>query len=56
MSIAQIIKAEFDGSKSLSGIGGVETGQHAAEFILLGADTVQVNPVSFHQDFHISLL
>lgn len=27
---------------SLSGIGGVETGGDAAEFILLGADTVQV--------------
>lgn len=28
--------------KSLSGIGGVETGSDAAEFILLGSDTVQV--------------
>lgn len=28
---------------SLSGIGGVETGGDAAEFILLGADTVQVS-------------
>lgn len=41
MAIAQMIKAEFNG-KSLSGIGGVETGKDAAEFILLGADTVQV--------------
>jgi dihydroorotate dehydrogenase len=29
-------------SRSLSGIGGVETGEDAAQFILLGADTVQV--------------
>ncbi|MCC6322086.1 MAG: NAD-dependent dihydropyrimidine dehydrogenase subunit PreA [Phycisphaerales bacterium] len=28
--------------RSLSAIGGVETGEHAAEFLLLGADTVQV--------------
>ena len=27
---------------NLSGIGGVDTGGHAAEFILLGSDTVQV--------------
>lgn len=44
MSIAQMMKAEFAGQdKSLSGIGGVETGNHAAEFILLGASTVQVS-------------
>ena len=44
MSIAQMMKAEFpDQDKSLSGIGGVETGNHAAEFILLGASTVQVS-------------
>ncbi|KAI5683311.1 hypothetical protein M9H77_04539 [Catharanthus roseus] len=43
MSIAKMMKAEFDGEGlSLSGIGGVETGGDAAEFILLGADTVQV--------------
>jgi dihydropyrimidine dehydrogenase (NADP+) len=43
MSIAQMIKAEYPNSDiSLSGIGGVETGNDAAEFILLGADTVQV--------------
>jgi hypothetical protein len=43
MSIAQMMKAEFPGSDfSLSGIGGVETGNDAAEFILLGANTVQV--------------
>lgn len=43
MNIAQMMKAEFGGQDlSLSGIGGVETGNDAAEFILLGADTVQV--------------
>ncbi|ONK61955.1 uncharacterized protein A4U43_C08F35280 [Asparagus officinalis] len=37
------VKSEFDGTNlSLSGIGGVETGGDAAEFILLGANTVQV--------------
>ena len=41
MEIAQMIRAEFPG-RSLSGIGGVETGRDAAEFILLGSDTVQV--------------
>lgn len=42
MAIAQLIRQDFDSGKSLSGIGGVETGRDAAEFILLGADTVQV--------------
>ena len=43
MSIAKMMKSEFgDKDLSLSGIGGVETGGDAAEFILLGADTVQV--------------
>lgn len=43
MSIAQMMRSEFgDEDRSLSGIGGVETGGDAAEFILLGADTVQV--------------
>ena len=32
---------------SLSGIGGVETGADAAEFILLGSDTVQVRAIHF---------
>jgi len=41
MEIAQLIRNEFPG-RSLSAIGGVETGNDAAEFILLGADTVQV--------------
>src|SRR6478609_4711154 len=41
MEIAQMIRSEFPG-KSLSGIGGIESGQDAAQFLLLGADTVQV--------------
>ncbi len=41
MEIATLIKNEFLG-RTLSGIGGVETGHDAAEFILLGSDTVQV--------------
>ncbi len=42
MSIAQLIRSEFDNNRDLSGIGGVETGQDAAEFLLLGANSVQV--------------
>ncbi|XWS60826.1 hypothetical protein CRYUN_Cryun07bG0070700 [Craigia yunnanensis] len=43
MSIAKMMNSEFnDKEYSLSGIGGVETGGDAAEFILLGANTVQV--------------
>ncbi|XP_052183747.1 dihydropyrimidine dehydrogenase (NADP(+)), chloroplastic [Diospyros lotus] len=43
MNIAQMMKAEFgDKGYSLSGIGGVENGGDAAEFILLGSNTVQV--------------
>lgn len=41
MEIAKVIRGEFPG-RTLSGIGGVETGNDAAQFILLGADTVQV--------------
>jgi dihydropyrimidine dehydrogenase (NADP+)/dihydropyrimidine dehydrogenase (NAD+) subunit PreA len=41
MEVAQLIKAEFPG-RSLSGIGGVESGSDAAQFILLGCDAVQV--------------
>lgn len=41
MECARMIKAEFPG-RSLSAIGGVETGEDAAQFILLGANTVQV--------------
>jgi dihydroorotate dehydrogenase len=43
MQIARMMKEEFTNGQSLSAIGGVETGNDAAEFILLGADTVQVN-------------
>lgn len=39
--IAQLIRSEFPRA-SLSGIGGIEAGADAAEFILLGANTVQV--------------
>ena len=41
MEIANLIRSEFPG-RSLSGMGGVETGGDAAQFILLGSDTVQV--------------
>jgi dihydroorotate dehydrogenase subfamily 1 len=41
MEIAQMIRKEFPG-RSLSGLGGVESGNDAAQFILLGSDTVQV--------------
>jgi dihydropyrimidine dehydrogenase (NADP+)/dihydropyrimidine dehydrogenase (NAD+) subunit PreA len=41
MEIAQVIRHEFPG-RSLSGLGGIESGNDAAQFILLGADTVQV--------------
>ena len=41
MTIAQMIKKDFP-DRTLSGIGGIDTGDHAAEFILLGSDTVQV--------------
>jgi len=41
MEVAQLIRKEFPG-RSLSAIGGVESGNDAAEFILLGGDTVQV--------------
>ena len=41
MEIATVIRREFP-DRSLSGIGGIETGNDAAQFILLGCDTVQV--------------
>jgi dihydropyrimidine dehydrogenase (NADP+)/dihydropyrimidine dehydrogenase (NAD+) subunit PreA len=41
MEIAAMLRREFP-DRSLSGLGGIETGGDAAQFILLGADTVQV--------------
>jgi len=41
MEISTLIKNEFPG-RTLSGLGGIETGEDAAQFILLGSDTVQV--------------
>jgi dihydroorotate dehydrogenase subfamily 1 len=41
MEIATMIRREFPG-RSLSGLGGIESGTDAAQFILLGADTTQV--------------
>jgi dihydropyrimidine dehydrogenase (NADP+)/dihydropyrimidine dehydrogenase (NAD+) subunit PreA len=41
MEIALLIQKEFSG-RSLSGIGGIETGNDAAQFVLAGADTLQV--------------
>ncbi len=41
MEIARLMQDEFPG-RSLSGMGGVESGDDAAQFILLGCDTVQV--------------
>jgi dihydropyrimidine dehydrogenase (NADP+)/dihydropyrimidine dehydrogenase (NAD+) subunit PreA len=41
MEIATMIRNEFPG-RTLSGLGGIETGEDAAQFILLGSDTVQV--------------
>ncbi|KAI5077285.1 hypothetical protein GOP47_0007856 [Adiantum capillus-veneris] len=58
MAIGQMMKKEFSGQDvSLSGIGGVETGNHAAEFILLGAHTVQVcTGVMLHGYGHVKKL
>jgi dihydropyrimidine dehydrogenase (NADP+)/dihydropyrimidine dehydrogenase (NAD+) subunit PreA len=41
MELATMIQKEFPG-RSLSGLGGIESGEDAAQFILLGSDTVQV--------------
>lgn len=43
MNIARTLKTDYAGKDvSLSGIGGIDTGADAAEFILCGSDTVQV--------------
>jgi dihydropyrimidine dehydrogenase (NADP+)/dihydropyrimidine dehydrogenase (NAD+) subunit PreA len=41
MEVAKTIRDEFPG-RALSGIGGIESGSDAAQFLLLGCDTVQV--------------
>lgn len=41
MEIAKLIQSESPG-RSLSGIGGIESGRDAAQFLLLGCDTIQV--------------
>ena len=41
MELAQMIAQDYPG-RTISGIGGVESGEDAAQFILLGAHTVQV--------------
>ncbi len=41
MEISQLIAKEFPG-RTLSGLGGIESGEDAAQFILLGSHTVQV--------------
>ncbi|MEO7934325.1 MAG: NAD-dependent dihydropyrimidine dehydrogenase subunit PreA [Chthoniobacterales bacterium] len=52
MEIAQLIKSEFPG-RTLSGMGGIETGEDAAQFILLGSDTVQActGPMKFGYEY-----
>ena len=41
MELARMMDDDFQ-DRTISGIGGIETGEDAAQFILLGADTVQV--------------
>ena len=43
MKIGQVNRDEFDNKKDLSGIGGVESGPDEADFLLLGANYVQVS-------------
>ena len=52
MEIAQLIRKEFPG-RTLSGMGGIETGEDAAQFILLGSDTVQActGPMKFGYEY-----
>ena len=46
MQVSQMMRSDFPADRSLSGIGGVERGGDAAEFILLGASTVQACALS----------
>jgi dihydropyrimidine dehydrogenase (NADP+)/dihydropyrimidine dehydrogenase (NAD+) subunit PreA len=39
--VAELIRSEFP-NRSLSGIGGIETGHDAAQFILLGCSSIQL--------------
>jgi dihydropyrimidine dehydrogenase (NADP+)/dihydropyrimidine dehydrogenase (NAD+) subunit PreA len=41
MEVANMVRTEFPG-RTISGIGGIENGGDAAQFMLLGADTIQV--------------
>src|SRR6201999_1949957 len=41
MEAANLVRKEFPG-RTISGIGGIETGEDAAQLMLLGADTIQV--------------
>jgi dihydropyrimidine dehydrogenase (NADP+)/dihydropyrimidine dehydrogenase (NAD+) subunit PreA len=41
MELARMMEDEFQ-DRTISGIGGIETGEDAAQFILLGASTIQV--------------
>ncbi len=52
MEIATLIRDEFPG-RTLSGMGGVETGEDAAQFILLGSDTIQActGPMKFGYEY-----
>src|SRR6188508_843252 len=52
MEIARLIRKEFPG-RTLSGMGGIETGEDAAQFILLGSDTVQActGPIKFGYEY-----
>ena len=61
MELARMMEEDFD-KCTISGIGGIETGEDAAQFILLGAHTVQVctgvmiNGYSMVNDMSTSLL
>jgi dihydroorotate dehydrogenase len=41
MKIGQVLKHEFP-ERSLSGIGGIESGREGAQFILLGCNTMHI--------------